>query len=73
MSGVGRYFHFFSPVGETRRARYRREARAKAVCGSCPVLRECRRHALTVHEPYGVRGGLTEGERQRAHDWAATA
>jgi WhiB family redox-sensing transcriptional regulator len=28
-----------------------------------PVLEECRRHALTVQEPYGVWGGQTETER----------
>jgi WhiB family redox-sensing transcriptional regulator len=27
------------------------------------VLEQCRRHALAVHEPYGVWGGLSEAER----------
>jgi WhiB family redox-sensing transcriptional regulator len=27
------------------------------------VLDQCRRHALEVHEPYGVWGGLSEAER----------
>jgi WhiB family redox-sensing transcriptional regulator len=26
-------------------------------------MEQCRRHALTVHEPYGVWGGLSESER----------
>jgi len=29
------------------------------------VLERCREHALKVHEPYGVWGGLTPRERQR--------
>ncbi|KHF45177.1 WhiB family transcriptional regulator [Saccharomonospora viridis] len=24
----------------------------------------CREHALTVHEPYGIWGGLSESERE---------
>ncbi len=27
------------------------------------MLEQCRRHALAVHEPYGVWGGLSEAER----------
>jgi WhiB family redox-sensing transcriptional regulator len=34
------------------------------VCGSCPVLDQCREHALAVREPYGVWGGLTEDDRE---------
>ncbi|MFH9349530.1 WhiB family transcriptional regulator [Kitasatospora sp. NPDC017646] len=44
-------------------ARAREEA-AKAVCAGCAVRVECRRHALAVREPYGVRGGLTAAERR---------
>ena len=54
---------FFHPDGERGPARARREARAKAVCLSCPVLEMCRRHALAVQEPYGIWGGLSESER----------
>jgi WhiB family transcriptional regulator, redox-sensing transcriptional regulator len=28
------------------------------------VLEQCRQHALAVHEPYGVWGGLSEAERE---------
>lgn len=56
---------FFHPDGERGPARARREARAKAVCRACPVLELCREHALAVHEPYGVWGGLSENERER--------
>lgn len=55
---------FFHPDGERGSARARRAGAAKAICGSCPVLEECRRHALAVREPYGVWGGLTEEERR---------
>jgi len=55
---------FFHPDGERGPARARREARAKAVCKTCPVLQICRAHALAVHEPYGIWGGLSESERE---------
>lgn len=58
---------FFHPEGERGPSRHRREARAKAICEQCPVLRECREHALAVHEPYGVWGGMTEEERDEVY------
>ncbi|MFJ6095663.1 WhiB family transcriptional regulator [Williamsia muralis] len=39
------------------------EARAKSLCHRCPVLTECRDHALETGEPYGVWGGTTPRER----------
>ncbi|MCW2830044.1 MAG: transcription factor WhiB [Aeromicrobium sp.] len=54
---------FFSPEAERGAKRERREEAAKRWCHRCPVLDECREHALRVREPYGVWGGLTEGER----------
>ncbi len=54
---------FFHPEGERGPAKATREARAKQICAGCPVLEQCRRHALSAHEPYGVWGGLSEGER----------
>jgi WhiB family transcriptional regulator, redox-sensing transcriptional regulator len=54
---------FFHPEGERGPARRDRDAAAKSVCAGCPVLDQCRRHALTVREPYGVWGGLTEDDR----------
>lgn len=55
---------FFHPDGERGSARARRAAKAKAICLHCPVLQKCRRHALSVREPYGVWGGMTEEERR---------
>jgi WhiB family transcriptional regulator, redox-sensing transcriptional regulator len=61
---------FFLPGRERGPARAAREELAKKVCRSCPVLEECRAHALAVREPYGVWGGLSAAERAelvRAH------
>jgi WhiB family transcriptional regulator, redox-sensing transcriptional regulator len=56
---------FFHPEGERGRARRNREEKAKQVCAQCPVMAECRAHALTYQEPFGIWGGLTEEERSR--------
>ena len=55
---------FFHPEGERGSARRSRDAAAKEVCLGCPVLVQCREHALRVREPYGVWGGefLLDGE-----------
>ncbi|USQ79977.1 WhiB family transcriptional regulator [Ornithinimicrobium faecis] len=54
---------FFHPDGERGSVKRAREARAKKLCAACPVIEQCREHALSVPEPYGVWGGLTEEER----------
>ncbi|HEX5567986.1 MAG TPA: WhiB family transcriptional regulator [Streptomyces sp.] len=55
---------FFAPSKEPTAARLSREQAAKRVCARCPVLIECREHALLQPEPYGVWGGLTAAERR---------
>ena len=55
---------FFHPDGERGRARAQRELRAKQMCRQCPVITQCRTHALQVGEPYGIWGGLGEAERE---------
>jgi WhiB family redox-sensing transcriptional regulator len=55
---------FFHPEGERGPRRAHREATAKAICATCPVLVACREHALAVREPYGIWGGLSEHERE---------
>ena len=55
---------FFAPSKEPTAARLSREEQAKQVCARCPVLLECREHALAMPEPYGVWGGLTAAERR---------
>ncbi|SEB68871.1 WhiB family transcriptional regulator [Rhodococcus koreensis] len=56
---------FFSPEGERGRVRARREQAAKQICDNCPVLAECRDHAFTTTEAYGIWGGMSETERAR--------
>ncbi len=58
---------FFHPDGERGPARAAREQAAKAVCASCPVMAQCASHALAVREPYGVWGGMSEDDRERAY------
>lgn len=55
---------FFHPEGERGSSRRRRAATAKAVCATCPVMEQCRTHALASREPYGIWGGMTEEERR---------
>lgn len=57
---------FFAPSKEPTAARLAREEAAKRVCARCPVMVECREHALMQPEPYGVWGGLTAAERRVA-------
>ncbi|MPY79847.1 MAG: transcription factor WhiB [Actinophytocola sp.] len=42
-------------------------ARAKTICASCPVRRQCRDDAETTGQPHGVWGGLTDTERAAHH------
>ncbi|WP_380167205.1 WhiB family transcriptional regulator [Jannaschia sp. R86511] len=58
---------FFHPEGERGPARRNRDAAAVAICQACPVMVQCREHALAVREPYGVWGGMTEDEREAAY------
>lgn len=55
---------FFHPEGERGQARRSRDSKAIEICQSCPVLLQCREHALSAQEPYGVWGGLTEADRE---------
>lgn len=59
---------FFHPEGERGNARRTRDSAAKQVCLTCPVLNECRNHALAVREPYGVWGAMTEDERDAFYE-----
>ena len=55
---------FPDALEETRDDRLDREARAKAICATCPVRAECLEYALRAHENHGVWGGLNEYERR---------
>jgi WhiB family redox-sensing transcriptional regulator len=39
--------------------------RAKAICNTCGVKRECLTYALSHRERYGVWGGMTPYEREK--------
>lgn len=56
---------FFSGEGESNGDRARRETRARRICLSCKVIKECRTDAEGNGEHYGVWGGTTERERAR--------
>ena len=63
---------FFHPEGERGSARRSRDSAAKEVCLGCPVLVQCREHALRVREPYGVWGAMTEDEREAFYNGRRT-
>jgi WhiB family redox-sensing transcriptional regulator len=58
---------FFHPEGERGRARKHRQQKAKAVCAKCPVVAQCREHALRFGEDFGTWGGLSEDDRDLSH------
>ena len=56
---------FFPPSHfERKDDREARETKAKSICGSCPVRRDCLDYALRIREPHGIWGGLNETERR---------
>ncbi|MEH3032491.1 MAG: WhiB family transcriptional regulator [Aeromicrobium erythreum] len=55
---------FFLPDNLRGEQKLSHEARAKRICGTCPVQERCLQHALTVREPYGVWGGMSADERR---------
>lgn len=55
---------FFGPDhGESELEKQAREARAKAICQTCPVLEPCLEFAMETNQKYGIWGGLTDKER----------
>jgi len=56
----------FFPDDAARRDRRAREERAKRICQSCPVIAECREHAVRTPEIYGIWGATTPRERARS-------
>ncbi len=63
----GNHSHLFFPPSNSERKdeRERRELRAKSICQVCPVADDCLEYAMTIREPYGIWGGLTEAERRQ--------
>jgi WhiB family redox-sensing transcriptional regulator len=67
---------FFGPDAETEPERRIREAKAQAICASCPVQVQCLDYALEHYVRSGVWGGLNERERfrerlRRTRAWSA--
>ncbi len=54
---------FFSPDGETGKAKARREVKAKKVCARCPVTSLCLSDAQQGGIQFGTWGGLADSER----------
>lgn len=54
---------FFLEYNERGTKKRKKEVAAAAICNTCPVIAQCREHALKVPEFYGVWGGLTEEQR----------
>ena len=58
---------FYHPDNERGQAREMRVSKAKAICAACPVVAQCREHALSAREPFGVWGGMSEEERNAVY------
>jgi WhiB family transcriptional regulator, redox-sensing transcriptional regulator len=55
---------FPPPQFERKDEKLEREARAKDICASCGVKKDCLEYALSIREPHGIWGGLNEVERK---------
>jgi WhiB family redox-sensing transcriptional regulator len=56
---------FFPPTASERKEeREARERKAKSICATCCVQRDCLEYALEIREPHGIWGGLNEHERR---------
>ncbi len=57
---------FFPPThAERKEEKVSRESRAKAICSTCVVCRDCLEYAIRIREPHGIWGGLNEVERKQ--------
>jgi WhiB family redox-sensing transcriptional regulator len=55
---------FPPPQFERKDEKLERETRAKEICATCSVKRDCLDYALSIREPHGIWGGLNEVERK---------
>lgn len=55
---------FPPPQFERKEDKLHREDRAKEICASCSVRRDCLDYAIAIREPHGIWGGLNEAERK---------
>jgi WhiB family redox-sensing transcriptional regulator len=63
---LGHPIEVFFPDDDARSALRRHEDAAKRICRQCPVVNECRDHALRTPELHGVWGAMTARELARA-------
>lgn len=62
---LGYPLEVFFPEDRLKSGLRRRENEAKLICQTCPVLAQCREHALRTPEHHGVWGAMTARERAR--------
>jgi WhiB family redox-sensing transcriptional regulator len=55
---------FPPPAFERKEEKLQREARAKEICTTCSVKKDCLEYAVRIREPHGIWGGLNESERK---------
>ena len=55
---------FPPPQFERKEEKLERERRAKSICATCSVQRQCLDYAVRIREPHGIWGGLNEVERK---------
>jgi WhiB family transcriptional regulator, redox-sensing transcriptional regulator len=56
---------FFPPTHfERKDEKLERENRAKSICATCSVQKDCLDYALRIREPHGIWGGHNELERR---------
>lgn len=60
----------FFPEDAGRTGLRTREEHAKRICLNCPVLTDCRDHALAMRETHGVWGAMSARDRRRAYSQA---
>ena len=50
---------------ERKDEKLEREVRAKAICATCSVKKDCLEYAINIREQHGIWGGLNEVERKQ--------
>ena len=55
---------FPPPQFERKDEKLEREGRAKEICLTCAVRKDCLEYAIAIREPHGIWGGLNENERK---------
>jgi len=56
---------FPPPQFERKEEKLQRENRAKDICSTCSVKKDCLEYAVSIREPHGIWGGLNEAERKQ--------